>query len=1075
MTVKEVLNQVEDKSEFIFLYKIEELDENKRVNVELVDASIQEILDEVLKEQNLTYDVYDRQVIIRKVNNNKSPWATTSAQNETISGKVTDSSGQPLPGVTVVVKGTTNGTITGFDGKYSLANIPSDATLIFSFVGMKTQEIAISGKTVVNVTMDEEAIGIEEVVAIGYGTVKKKDLTGAISSLTGEKLVARQTAQIGTALQGALPGVMVTRNNSRPGAGVTVRVRGITSLTSNDPLVIVDGVPTGSIDDVNPSDIESLTVLKDAASASIYGSRAAAGVILITTKRGVSGKENIEYDYSYSMNLQTKIPDYADAVTYMKVFNEYLWNDTPAGGEYTQYSKDLIDNYWTLNKQNPDQYPNTNWVDMCLRNFAPRQSHQLSIATGKENLRTNLSIGYVDEDGLLDENQSWKRMTARLNNNLTIGRWFSTTFDINLKREVNVNPAFDYFYRMRYEPPIFAGIYSDGRLAGGYNGTNVYGKMMYGGTDETSDNQVDGKISIDIKPLNGLTITGLFAPKYDFYKGKLFNKQVPYYSFWNDTKTTELLDGTETTDLKETRIDSYSLVSQAYINYVKSIDKHNLSVMLGYENYYYYHENVTASRGEYDFTYYPYLDAGPGNLKDNSGDAYEIALRSALGRLLYNWNSKYLLQANFRYDGSSRFHKDYRWGFFPSVSAGWVVSEENFMKNISMISHLKLRASWGQLGDQRIGNYPYQSTLSFNNPTLYVGNTVTSVQGASAYQYPIKDITWQTTETTGLGIDLNTFNNRLHFSGDYSWKQTKDMLLQLQIPTYLGYSDPYQNAGKMSTKGWDIDLAWNDKISDFHYGISFNISHYKSEMGYLKDTKVESAGTITREGSEYYEWYGYLSDGIYQTAEEVAGSPVTSSVVTVGDVRYKDISGPDGVPDGVINTTYDRVLLGGSFIPRLNYGGNINMGYRGIDFLLSFQGVGERKSMLTDEMVQPIRSDLYNVPEIILGKYWSKYNTDEQNANARYPRATRTGISNNYAVSDFWLINGAYFRIKNITLGYTLPKVWMGKSGIDKIRFYASLSDFFTISHFPAGWDPEVSSSNYPITKTITFGASVRF
>jgi hypothetical protein len=327
----------------------------------------------------------------------------------------------------------------------------------------------------------------------------------------------------------------------------------------------------------------------------------------------------------------------------------------------------------------------------------------------------------------------------------------------------------------------------------------------------------------------------------------------------------------------------------------------------------------------------------------------------------------------------------------------------------------------------------------------------------------------------GGGLDISFLDNRLRFSGDYSLKETKDMLLQLQIPNFMGYSDPYQNAGKMKTRSWEIELTWNDQIKDFHYGISFNIFHNKSKMGYLKDTHVENGGTMTREGSEYYEWYGYLSDGIYQTEEELEGAATTSGVVTAGDIRYKDVSGPDGVPDGIISSSYDRVLLGGSYIPRLNYGGNITMEYKGFDFLLGFQGVGERLSMLTDEMVQPIRSDLYNVPDINIGKYWSRYNTPEQNAGARYPRASRTGIANNYVVSDHWLINGAYFRIKNITLGYSLPKTLLAKTGVKGVRFYTSLTDFFTVSDFPTGWDPEVSSTNYPITKSVTFGASVKF
>ncbi len=1067
--VEDFLRQVENQSLYRFFYS-GEINVDQKMSGDFTDATIHEILDKALKGKGIQYEINGRQIIL-----SSSTVPSSSKQAQPVSGKVTDSSGLPLPGVTVVVKGTVKGTITDFEGKYTLADVAPNTTLVFSFVGMSTLEVPVAGKQAINVTLYEETIGIEEVVAIGYGSVKKKDLTGAISSLDGEKLVARQTPLISTALQGALPGVTVTRNNSRPGASSTVRVRGITSMTSNDPLIIVDGVPTNSIDDVNSADIENLTVLKDAASASIYGSRAAAGVILITTKRGIAGKESIEYNYGYSMDLPTKMPDYGNAVTYMSLFNELLWNDNPAAGEYSQYSKDLIDNYWTLNSQNPDQYPNTNWTDLSLRNFAPRQSHQVSVSTGKDNFRSKLSIGYTDQTGLLKDNDSWDRVTVRLNNNLTVGHWFSTAFDVNFKREDLVKPAHDYIYRMRYEPPIFAGLYSDGRLAGGYNGTNVYGRMMFGGTDEQLENQLDGKVSVDIKPVKGLTITGLFAPKFNFTKNKLFKKQVPYYSAWDDDDATELLDGTETTSLLEKRIDSYSLVTQAYVNYEKSIDKHNFNAMLGYEDYYYYHENLMASRGEYAFTYYPYLDAGPGHMKDNAGDAYENSLRSLMGRLLYNYNSKYLLQANFRYDGSSRFHEDYRWGFFPSVSAGWVVSEEGFMKDNSLISHMKLRASWGQLGDQRIGNYPYQSTLSFNNPTLYVGNSATSVQGASAYQYPVQDITWQTTETTGVGLDVNLLKNRLRFSGDYSRKETKDMLLKLQIPTFLGYSDPYQNAGKMNTRSWEFELGWNDKINDFRYGVSFNIFHNKSKMGYLKDTYVEEGGTIIREGSEYYEWYGYISEGIYQTAEEVAGSAKTSSVVTVGDVRYKDISGPDGVPDGLISANYDRVLLGGSYIPRLNYGGNITMEYKGFDFLLAFQGVGERLSLLSDEMVQPIRSDLYNVPEIILGEYWSKYNTAEQNAAARYPRASRTSLQNNYAVSDHWLINGAYFRIKNITLGYSLPKSVLSKVKVQGVRFYASLTDFFTISDFPTGWDPEVSSTNYPITKSATFGASIKF
>lgn len=640
-----------------------------------------------------------------------------SAQNLNVSGSVKSTSGESIPGVTVMVKGSTQGTVTDPNGSFLLRNLSLDATLQFSFVGMKSQEIHVFGQTKLNVVLEEETVGIEEVVAIGYGTAKKKDLTGAVSALSGDQIIARQNTQVVTALQGALPGVTITRSSSAPGTSGTIRVRGITSIQESDPLIIIDGVPASSINDVNPGDIENITVLKDAASASIYGARAAAGVVLITTKRGTKGEESIDYNYSYSMDYASDMPDYADAVTYMEVLNELNWNDNPVGGENTVFEKDMIDNYWTLNKQNQDLYPNTDWVDFCLKDFASRKSHQLALTTGKENYRTKISLGYDDVEGLFKDNLSWNRITMRLNNDITLANWVSTSIDVTMKRTKSINPAFSPSLRMRYAAPIYPAVYSDGRLAGGKDGENPYGKMMYGGTSKATNYQTGGKLAVNITPIKDLVITGVFAPTFNFSKNKTFKKQVPYYTEWDDLYSTILMDGTETTNLKETRADSYSITSQLFANYNKSINAHNFSVMAGYENYHYFYENVWASRGEYDLPYYPYLAAGPGHLKDNNGDACENSYRSLFGRLMYNWNSRYYFQANFRYDGSSRFHKDHRWAAFPSFSAGWVVSEENFLKNISAISFLKIRGSWGQLGNERIGNYPYQSTLSFNNPT----------------------------------------------------------------------------------------------------------------------------------------------------------------------------------------------------------------------------------------------------------------------------------------------------------------------------------------------------------------------
>ncbi|MDD3033419.1 MAG: TonB-dependent receptor [Bacteroidales bacterium] len=996
------------------------------------------------------------------------------AQNLSVSGTVRFSTGEAVPGANVSVKGSANGTMTNADGTYNLTNVPANSVLQFSFIGMETQEVNLNGRKQIDVVLKESAIVLDEVVAIGYGTAKKKDLTGSVSAVGSEKLMSRQNNQVITALQGAMAGVTITRSSSAPGVGGTIRVRGITSIQESDPLIIIDGVPASSINDVNPADVENITVLKDAASASIYGARAAAGVVLITTKRGSRDGMNVDYNYSLSLDVPTKMPEYANAVTYMKVLNERNWNDNNAGGEYSVYEKDLIDNYWSLNKQNSDLYPNTDWVNLCMEDYGVKHSHQLGISSGNEKSRTKVSFGYDNVDGLYVANNSWKRITARVNNDIKLKKWLSTSIDLGLKHSETIEPAFSPSLRMRYAAPVYPAIFSDGRLAGGKDGENPYGKLVYGGNENSKGYQVSGKVSVDIKPIEDLTITGVFAPIYNFSKVKRFNKQVEYYTSWDDMVSTDFMDDTNTTDLRETRSDSYSITSQIYANYNKTINKHNISATLGYETFHYFYENLWASRGEYDIPYYPYLAAGPSTLMDNNGDAYENAYNSYIGRVMYNWGYKYYVQANFRYDGSSRFHKDHRWAFFPSASLGWVISKENFMQDIDWLSFAKLRLSYGQLGNERIGNYPYQSSIEFNTGTLYQGSTIIPVQGASAYQYAIQDISWETTETIDLGLDLSFFRERLKFTGDYYQKKTMDMLLQLQIPNYMGYTDPDQNAGTMSTKGWEIDLGWSDKIGDFSYGINFNLYDSKTVMGELKDTQVLSNGLIIREGSEYNEWYGYKSDGIFQTAEEIASSPVTSGAVMVGDIKYKDISGPEGTPDGKIDAVYDRVLLGGS-LPRFNYGGNINLGYKGFDFLVAFQGIGKRNSMITEDMVQPIRGDWYNVPQIIVGKYWSNYNSEAQNANAKYPRVSRTGNTNNYAISDFWMIDGSYFRIKNITLGYTIPSQLLRKISLQNVRFYASLQDIFTISNYPLGWDPEVSSTGYPITKSVIFGVSVKF
>ena len=446
---------------------------------------------------------------------------------------------------------------------------------------------------------------------------------------------------------------------------------------------------------------------------------------------------------------------------------------------------------------------------------------------------------------------------------------------------------------------------------------------------------------------------------------------------------------------------------------------------------------------------------------------------------MYDYDGRYLVQANVREDASSRFARNYRWGTFPSFSAGWVISEENWMQSTrNWLSFLKLRASWGMLGNERIGSnyFPYMALVSFNDALFYDspdGGVVVSDKASIMNNLAVEDITWETTTSTDIGLDIGFFNQRLHATFDWYWKTTEDMLLGINIPYIIGYDNPQTNAGTMATKGFDLELGWNDRVGDFSYNVSFNLSDFQSRIVEINGTEIISGGKIHREGTYFNEWYGYICDGIFQTQEEVDNSAKLAGTA-VGDLKYRDISGPDGVPDGQINAEYDRVPLGNS-LPRFQYGGQFSCAWRGIDFSLAFQGIGHQNSYLHEEMVQPYRDNYGGFPAILEGKYWSVFNTAEQNAAAEFPRLSYTSRSNNYTTSDFWLFNGAYFRLKNVTIGYTFPEKWMSKARIKGLRVYATANDLFSIDNFPMGWDPEMGVTSYPITTSVLLGLSIKF
>lgn len=1078
-TVEQVLDKIEKGTDFSFLFTDKSVDIDWKVNVDVHDKNINELLDILFGGTNVQYRIVDKQIVL----SNRPLLAENVNQQKKISGKVIDANGDPVIGANVVEKGTTNGTITDMSGNFVLSVNPN-AVLSVSYIGYVSKDIQVKDRSSFTISLEEDSELLDEVVVVGYGTMKKKDLTGAVGTLKGESLSARKTTQLSTALQGATSGVLVTRDNSAPGATASIKIRGVTTIGESSPLVIVDGVP-GDINQVNPDDVESMSVLKDAASASIYGSRAAAGVIVITTKRAKENDLSLNYNFEYGWEMPTRLPEYVGAQRFMEMVNELRYNDNNAGGWYQTYSEDQVNNWIKNNATDPDAYPITDWQDEILKNSAPRQTHSINIAGGSKVVQTKASFRYDKTDGIY-VNRNYERYMIRVNNDFKINKYIEAHLDVNFKRSKSEEPhrnPMDLQYRAT--PPIYAARWSNGMWGDVKDGENTLAMITDGGLKTSWYNRLGGKAAIDISPIEGLKISGVIAPTYNFDKVKSFRKQVPF-TYANDPNTVKgYMNGFTTTKLTENRNDSYDVTTQFFANYNKSFGQHDLSAMIGYEDYYAFWENLSASRDQYELMNFPYLDIGPENLRDNGGNAEEYAYRSFFGRIAYSYASRYLLQVNFRRDGSSRFAPDSRWANFPSLSAGWVVSEEQFMKNLNWnwLSFLKLRGSWGTLGNERItmtknsstvqNYYPYQSALNFGSALFYSGNSLNSLLSAAQQYYAVRNISWETTETWDIGLDANFLDGRLHFSGDFYKKKTKDMLLALEIPKFIGYDNPSVNTGNMHTTGYDLEIGWRDQVGDFRYSVSANLSDFISKMGNLGGTEFLGE-KVKMEGSQFDEWYGYISDGLFQTQEEVDNSPKLNNNVTVGDIKYKDISGPDGVPDGKISSEYDRVLLGGS-LPRYMFGVNFSASYKGFDFSMMFQGVGSQNSRISRNMIEGLNTNWGGFPSILEGDYWSTNNTAAENAGVKYPRLTRNSVDANMSMSDYWMFNGRYLRMKNLTVGYTLPGVWTKKISMESVRFYLSGNDLFCLSKYPHGWDPEVSTTGYPITMSVLLGVSVNF
>ena len=1011
------------------------------------------------------------------------------AQSLAVTGTVIDEAGEAVAGAGVVEKGSLNGTVTDVDGKFSLTVSSSSAVLEVSFIGFKTESVPVNGQAKLSVVLKSDDELLEEVLVIGYGTVKKKDLTGAVANVDGGKLASLQATSVSQALQGSMPGVQITRTSTMPGASATIRVRGVTTIGDSDPLIICDGVPVSSLDDVDVDAIENITVLKDAASASIYGARASAGVILITTKRAKDGDISVSYEGTFTVTTRTESPDMVGPQRFMELLNEADWNQggNKPGNEADQYNPDLIRDYLTLNAQDPDAYPITDWEALMLKKWAPQHKHRVSVTYGNKVITSRAMLTYQDQDALY-EGRSQENWTGRINNDIKINKFIKVSLDMTYNHRVSDNNVVNPVSSAFTGNPIYPAVWSDGTIAPGNNGSNAYGRLKSGGYTHGIRNVFYGKASVVVTPFKNFTITGVFAPSLRQNKEKDYTAQTGYYSK-PGVLSKSYIRNCEYNELIESRTESMDFTKQLFINYKNDFDKHHLTYMVGYEDYYATTEKLVAGSSRMELGGYPYLNNANQNYLVSTdedgkmvypiGNASENAYRSFFGRVTYDYNGRYLVQLNARYDQSSRFNAENRGGFFPSASAAWVVTEEPFMKNVKngkYLNFLKVRASYGTLGNERIGNYPWQAIMNFGSVPMYnADGTVSSATTAAQTAYAMRNITWETTKTWDVGFDLGMFNNRLNFTADLYRKDTYGMLLKRNIPSVLGYSSPEDNIGQMITNGWEFNIGWNDRHGDFTYAVNFNLSDYKSVMGDLGG--YQSLGNqIIKEGVEYNAWYGYRSNGLFLTQEQLDNAATQWGTLALGNIQYKDLSGADRTPDGVINAEYDREVLGSSS-PHFQYGGNINLGWKNFNLSMTFQGVGKVLAYKSQAMMFRT-GDANNFPVEYDKWYWSAYKTDEQNAAAKYPRiATTNGATNDYdKTSDFWLFNGAYFRMKNITLSYTLPAKAVKAIKMQNIRVYASATDPFSIDKFPQGWDPETyTNTGAYMVRTFTLGAQLTF
>lgn len=1134
-TIESVFKQIEALSEFKFAYNSTKLDVDKKISLRFENQTIDVILGKILGEANFRYQIVDRYIIITDQNSLNSVVMGSEQPTRKLTGRVTDSSGTPLPGVSVVIKGTSVGTISDANGNYSFSNIDDNVTLQFSFVGMKIQEVKIAGKASVNVTLEDETIGVDEVIVVGYGVQKKVNLTGAVSQITSKSLENRPVSNMSQILQGSIPNLNVNFTTGQPGAGGNLNVRGTTSINGGGPLVLIDGVP-GDINRINPYDVESVTVLKDAAASAIYGARGAFGVVLVTTKNAKEGKMTISYNANYGWASPTVSTDFlTTGYDHVKLNDEAFLRST--GNTYTRYSEE---DYAELEArrydktENPERpwvvvknvkgkniynyYGNYDWWNAVFSEVQQSKQHNLNVSGGNEKISYLLSGSYYEKDGIMKINpDNFDSYTFRSKISAQVLPWLKISNNTQY-----YNSAYKYqglegggnpnFVSVTVHAlPAYAPVNPDGTptyntLKNNYSiGDGIYALLLEGkagGKNTTHEFVSTTSMVIDVN--KHLKVLGDFS--YTLYlTDNWYRNTVTKYSI--EPGIMQEVPNFNLDQMKQTRILKPMKVANLYANYSQDFHKHHLAGTAGVNYEYTNYSRLYGLRKNLLSESLNDLSLGTGD-QETSGGAYEYTLFGAFFRGNYDYADKYLVEVNGRYDGTSRFGEGQRYGFFPSVSVGYRVSEEPFFESLKgVVNNLKFRYSYGTLGNQLPSNtssssfYPYISLMP-TSLSSWISNSQ-KIQYVSNPRPISPELTWEKSTTSNIGLDADFLKSRLNFSVDAYIRKTFDMLVPGKVlPAVFGATIPTENAGDLETKGFEVSLGWRDEFKlmnkPFSYNVSLGVSDYMSKI-----TKYDNPSNLLSNyyvGQELGEIWGYSIDGFFKTDEEAQNFTIDQSLVNrqrlnspgvwnklqAGDIKFNDLDGDKKITPGknTLDDPGDRRVIGNT-TPRYRFGLNIGFNWNNFDFSTLVQGIGRRDwypGNNADKFWGPYSRPYYSfIPRNFEKDVWTPENTD-----AYFPLLrgyTALNASNDlYNANDRYIQNAGYIRLKNLVVGYTLPKKWLSKAKVEKLRFYLSGENLAYYTPMRTRYiDPEqldgdgTNGRTYPMSKTLSFGIDLSF